>query len=106
MPEQQAQVKDTWEGLGTKALADWVANTQQEQVRYYKANEGKFDDDRYRIFKSKNEELERAQKELGKQNEAETIYRKTVEAKEQLNQPAGGVPFENGGGQVNESVTN
>lgn len=105
MPEQP-QVKDTWEGLQTKGLADWVANTQQEQIRYYKANEGKFDDDRYRIYKSKNEELERAQKELGKQNEAEAIYRKTVEAKEQLNQPANHVPFENSGGDPNVTVNN
>lgn len=103
MPEQ-VQVKDSWEGLNTKALADWVAKTSEEQARYYKANEGKFDDDRYRIFKSKNEEFERAQKELGKQNEAEAIYRKTVEAKEQLNQPANHVPFENNGGEQNVNV--
>lgn len=105
MPEQQAQVKDSWEGLQGKALADWVAKTSEEQARYYKANEGRFDDDRYRIFKSKNEEFERAQKELGKQNEAEAIYRKTVETKDQLKEPANHIPFENNGGDSNVTLT-
>lgn len=106
MPEQQAQVKDSWDGLNTKALADWVANVEDEQIRYFNANQDRFDDDRFRIYKSKNDELERAKKELGKQNEAEAIYRKTVEAKDQRNQPANHVPFENNGGDPNVAVTN
>lgn len=103
MPE--AQVKETWEGLHGKELANWVAQTQEEQVRYYKANEGKFDDDRYRIFQSKNESLERAQKELLKQNEAEAIYRKTVDAQKGMGEPVDTVPFQSGGGDPNVNTT-
>lgn len=101
----EAQVNEQWEGLKAKELANWVAQTQEEQARYYKAHEGRFDDDKYRIFKSKNESLERAQKELAKQNEAEAIYRKTVEAQKGMQQVADGVPFENNGGDPNVTVT-
>lgn len=104
MPE--AQVKDTWEGLETKALADWVANTQQTQINFYKANKDRFDDDRVRIFESKNQELERGIKELEKRNRMETIYRQTVDASKQLQEPANHVPFENGGTQPNFSQAN
>lgn len=103
MPE--AQVNEQWEGLKSKELANWVAQTQEEQARYYKAHEGRFDDDKYRIFKSKNESLERAQKELAKQNEAEAIYRKTVEAQKGMQQVVDGVPFENNGGEPNANIT-
>ena len=102
---EQLQVKDGWEGLKTKDLANWVATTQEEQIRYYKANEGRFDDDRYRIYKSKNEELERAQKELAKQNEAEKIYRKTVENKKGMEEPIVPVPFETKGGDTQTTIT-
>ena len=105
MPEQ-AQVRDTWEGLETKALADWVANTQQTQINFYKANKDRFDDDRVRIFESKNQELERGKKELEKRNRMEAIYRSTVDASKQMQEPADGVPFENGNNGTNVSTTN
>lgn len=103
---EQAQVKDSWEGLETKALADWVANTQQSQINFYKANKDRFDDDRVRIFESKNQELDRGKKELEKRNRMEAIYRQTVDASKQMQEPADHVPFENNGTQANVTHTN
>ena len=105
MPEQQqAQVKDTWEGLETKALADWVATTQQSQINFYKAHKDRFDDDRVRIFESKNGELDRGKKELEKRNRMEAIYRQTVDASKQLQEPATNLPFENGNGPASANT--
>lgn len=106
MPEQ-LQVKEAWRDLDTKGLANWVADTQQQQINFYKANKERFDDDRALIFETKNKELEAAKAELTKRNRMEKIYQSTVDGAKEMKEPAPGqVPFENNGGAQNVTAAN
>ena len=97
----------TFENLNDpKSLAGWITEKNEEQQRFIKANEGKWDDDRVAILESRTKELEGAQEKLTRLNRIERIYNETVSRKEQLSKPADGhVPFESTGGATTETTT-
>lgn len=88
-----------------KALAGWISEKNEEQQRFIKASEGKWDDDRVAIVEARTKELESAQAKLTRLNRIDKIYQDTVSRQKELNEPADHVPFENNGGKVTESVT-
>lgn len=97
---------NTYEGLtDPKSLAGWIAEKNDEQQRFIKASEGKWDDDRLAIVESRTKELEAAGKKLNQLQRVERIYNDTVARKKELSEPSEHVPFENGNTQVTETVT-
>ena len=99
---ETAQVS-TFENLkDVKALAGWVAEKNDEIHRYIKASDGKWDDDRVAILDSRTKELEAAQTRLTQLQHVEETFKRTVERKKDLSEPAPHVPFENQGGEPNE----
>lgn len=96
---QQAQVS-TYESLtDPKALAGWIAEKNEEQQRFIKASEGKWDDDRVAILESRTKELESAGEKLNRLQRIDRIYQDTVARKKELETPGDHVPFENNGGK-------
>jgi HK97 family phage major capsid protein len=102
---EQIQTREAWESLDVKGLASVVAEKEQEQIAFYKANKDRFDDDRFAIYKQRNETLKSMKDALTKKNEIEAIYRDTVESRKAMNEPADHVPFENNGGDTNITQT-
>lgn len=104
MPEQ-VQV-NTFENLDLKGLSQWVAEKNDEQQRFIKASEGKWDDDRLAIVESRTKELESAQKRLNQLSRVNELYEQTVARKKELDTPADHVPFENNGGDTSVTQAN
>jgi HK97 family phage major capsid protein len=101
-----AQVAEQWENLDLKGLSLHIAEKNDEQRTFYNANKGRWDQDRVTIFENRNKELEKMVAKQKSLQKVEDIYNSTVNLKKELETPAEGqVPFENRGGNVNESTT-
>jgi HK97 family phage major capsid protein len=101
-----AQVADQWESMDLKALSLHIAEKADEQRTFFNANKGRWDNDRVTIFENRNKELEKMVAKQKSLQKVEDIYNTTVNLKKDLETPADGqVPFENRGGNVNETVT-
>jgi HK97 family phage major capsid protein len=101
-----AQAAEQWESQDLKALSQIIAEKNEEQRTFYNANKGRWDNDRVTIFENRNKELEKMVARQKSLQKVEDIYNTTVNLKKDLETPAEGqVPFENRGGNVNESTT-
>lgn len=95
MPEP-VEVKEQWESLDLKALRGWVAVKAEEQRSFYKANEGRWDDDRFSIFEQRNKNLEAAIAKKSKLEAAEVMYQRTVAYGKAMDEPVNRAPFQGG----------
>ena len=94
----------TYENLDFKGLGAWIVEKNGEVRRFIEASKDKWDADRVAILKSKNDELEGAQKKYGQLQEVEAIYNRAVEQKKAMDDPNRVVPFQ--GGQVQGAQPN
>lgn len=101
---KDAQVNTFEQYNDPKSLAGWITEKNEEQQRFIKASDGKWDDDRVAILESRTKELEAAGQKLNRLQRISRIYDDTVARKKELDTPSDHVPFENAGGQVNEST--
>lgn len=100
------QVKQPWEGMNLIAISQAIAEKNEEQRTFYKANKDRWDDDRVTIFESRNNELQAMTARQSQLQKVENIYQSTVDQKKSIDEPAAHVPFENGGGEPKISQTN
>lgn len=83
----------TFENLDYKALSGWIVEKNREIRQFCEASKDKWDDDRVAILKSRNDELEAAQKRFSQLAEVEEIYRRATEQKKAMDDPQYKVPF-------------
>jgi HK97 family phage major capsid protein len=101
-----AQVAEQWESADLKGLSLLIAEKAEEQRTFFNANKGRWDNDRVTIFENRNKELEKMVAKQKSLQKVEDIYTSTVNLKKELETPAEGqVPFENRGGNINETIT-
>lgn len=99
-----AQTTEQWESMDLKSLSQHIADKNEEQRTFYNANKARWDNDRVTIFTNRNKELEKMVAKQKSLQAVEDIYNSTVNRKKELETPADGqVPFENRGGNLNES---
>jgi HK97 family phage major capsid protein len=100
---ENIEVRSQWESMDVKSLSQWIASQAENQRSFYKANEGRWDDDRFAIFEQRNKELEAAIAKQQKLQAAEEMYKRTVEFKKAMDEPVNRPPFQtstdNGNGQ-------
>jgi HK97 family phage major capsid protein len=90
------EVKGQWESMDHKALSQWIATHADNQQSFYKANQGRWDDDRFAIFEQRNKELQAAIAKQQKLQAADEMYKRTVAYKEALDEPNRAIPFQGG----------
>lgn len=100
-----AQVAEQWESMDLKALSLHIAEKNEEQKTFYNANKGRWDDDRATIFENRNQVLEKMVAKQKSLQRIEDIYAKTVNLGKDISTPADNVPFENRGGDPNQTIT-
>lgn len=97
---EPAQAKGWWEGLGYKELGEAIGQKTEELGQYFKSRsrngEIHMDADEVEITRTRNKELEAANKRYEQLKEVDTIYKQTVNARNALNEPTNIVPFQNG----------
>lgn len=105
MPEQ-IETKQPWEGMDLKALSQAIADKNDEQKSYYKANKDRWDDDRIGIFEQRNAELKSMVERQSKLQRIEENYQFIVENDKTIKEPAQHIPFENASGSTTGTITN
>lgn len=98
-------VAEQWETMDLKSLSHHITEKNEEQRTFYNANKGRWDQDRVTIFENRNKELEKMVAKQKSLQKVEDIYTSTVNLKKELDTPADNVPFENRGGNGNETLT-
>lgn len=100
------QVKQPWESMNLNAISQAIAEKNEEQRTFYKANKDRWDDDRVTIFESRNDELKAMTARQTQLQKVENIYQSTVAQKATIDEPAPHIPFENNGGDSKVTQTN
>lgn len=102
----QPEVKQPWESLDLQALSQAIADKNDEQRSYYKANKDRWDDDeRITIFENRNKELKSMIERQSKLQKIEENYQFIVENDKAMKQPAEHVPFESKDNSIAGTIT-
>lgn len=94
---ETVEVKSPWESMDVKALSLWIADANEKQRSFYKANDGRWDEDRFTIFEQRNKELEAATAKHHKLQSVEEMYKRTVDQKKAMDEPVDRPPFQTSG---------
>jgi HK97 family phage major capsid protein len=81
-----AQV-NTFENLDHKSLGGWIVEKNKEIQQYIKGTNGRWDDDRLTILKTRTAEVEAAQKRFDQLGTVEETYKRMVAQQKALEEP-------------------
>lgn len=84
MPEAQT---NTFENLDFKALGGWIVEKNKDIQNYIKATNGKWDEDRLTILKSRTAEVEAAQKRYDNLGTVEETFKRMVAQQKAMEEP-------------------
>lgn len=93
---EQAQVTAPWENMNLKELSQFVVEAAEKQQAYFKANEGRWDNDRLTIFRERNKELEAATARKAQLAETQLMYDRAAEVSKSMKEMGDHPPFQAG----------